>query len=194
MNQNYVSQQKSKTVWEKLVALLCTLFLALLLCGCTTSSSDSSSSSSKSTASEESTSYSSPSSKFSQDAPASSYKKPSTVEEVASKLGISTKDLWYNASNKVGKTCTVTGPVTRVYRAMNSKGQPTFIDIGPTSSHPEQVTLVVWNDAYYEFAEMINEVDDGNAWLSVTSKLVNYKGALQMNSNNSCNYQWWTSV
>ena len=71
---------------------------------------------------------------------------------------------------------------------------PIFIDIGAAYPSNNRVTLVVWGEHYDDFAEMINAVDHGNAWLSVTSYLEVYEGSLQMNSDNGCDYTWWTDV
>lgn len=118
----------------------------------------------------------------------------STPETIAGRLGIPQPDLWYNAGEHAGETCTVAGPVANVYQAKDANGMPIFIDIGATYPSDNRVTLVVWGEHYDDFAEMINAVDGGGAWLSVTSYLDVYDGSLQMNSNNGCEYTWWTGV
>lgn len=118
----------------------------------------------------------------------------STPEAIAERLGIPQSQLWYNAGDHVGETCTVTGPVVNVYQAKDADGMPIFIDIGAAYPSDNRVTLVVWGEHYDDFAEMINAVDHGGAWLSVTSYLEAYEGSLQMTSNNGCNYTWWTGV
>ena len=55
---------------------------------------------------------------------------------------------------------------------------PIFISIGEAYPSMNCVTLVVWADAYYGFEQMINAVDDGGAWLSVTGYLSEYNGGL----------------
>lgn len=118
----------------------------------------------------------------------------STPETIAGRLGIPQPDLWYNAGEHAGETCTVAGPVANVYQAKDANGMPIFIDIGATYPSDNRVTLVVWGEHYDDFAEMINAVDGGGAWLSVTSYLDVYDGSLQMNSDNGCEYTWWTGV
>lgn len=72
---------------------------------------------------------------------------------------------------------------------------PIFIDIGEAYPSQDSVTLLVWGDQYYEFAEMINAVDDGNAWLSVTGFLGVYNGYLQFDAGEGyVEYTWWTNV
>lgn len=118
----------------------------------------------------------------------------STPEAIAERLGIPQSHLWYNAGDRIGETCTVAGPVVDVYQAKDANGMPIFIDIGAAYPSNNRVTLVVWGEHYDDFAEMINAVDHGNAWLSVTSYLEVYEGSLQMNSDNGCDYTWWTDV
>ena len=108
----------------------------------------------------------------------------STPEAIAERLDIS----------HIGETCTVAGPVVDVYQAKDANGMPIFIDIGAAYPSENRVTLVVWAEHYDDFAEMINAVDHGGAWLSVTSYLDVYEGSLQMNSDNGCDYTWWTGV
>lgn len=118
----------------------------------------------------------------------------STPEAIAERLGIPQSHLWYNAGDHVGETYTVAGPVVDVYQAKDANGMPIFIDIGAAYPSDNRVTLVVWGEHYDDFAEMINAVDHGGAWLSVTSYLEVYEGSLQMTSNNGCDYTWWTEV
>ena len=118
----------------------------------------------------------------------------STPEAIAERLGIPQSQLWYNVGDRIGETCTVAGPVVDVYQAKDANGMPIFIDIGAAYPSNNRVTLVVWGEHYDDFAEMINAVDHGGAWLSVTSYLEVYEGSLQMNSDNGCDYTWWTGV
>lgn len=118
----------------------------------------------------------------------------STPEAIAERLDIPQSQLWYNAGNHVGETCTIAGPVANVYQARDANGMPIFVDIGAAYPSDNRVTLVIWAEHYDDFAEMLSAVDHGGAWLSVTSYLDVYEGSLQMNSDNGCNYTWWTEV
>ncbi|MEC4175033.1 hypothetical protein VJ918_05220 [Adlercreutzia sp. R21] len=118
----------------------------------------------------------------------------STPEAIAERLGIPQSQLWYNAGNHIGETCTIAGPVVNVYQARDANGMPIFVDIGAAYPSDDRVTLVIWAEHYDDFAEMLNAVDHGGAWLSVTSYLDVYEGSLQMNSDNGCDYTWWTEV
>lgn len=118
----------------------------------------------------------------------------STPEAIAERLGIPQSQLWYNAGNHIGETCTIAGPVVNVYQARDANGMPIFVDIGDAYPSDNRVTLVIWAEHYDDFAEMLSAVDHGGAWLSVTSYLDVYEGSLQMNSDNGCDYTWWTGV
>lgn len=76
----------------------------------------------------------------------------------------------------------------------SANGMPIFVDIGSAYPSDNRVTLVIWAEHYDDFAEMLNAVDHGGAWLSVSSYLDVYEGSLQMNSDNGCEYTWWTEV
>lgn len=118
----------------------------------------------------------------------------SAPEAIAERLGIPQSHLWYNAGNHIGEACTVAGPVVNVYQAKDANGMPIFVDIGSAYPSDNRVTLVIWAEHYDDFAEMLNAVDHGGAWLSVSSYLDVYDGSLQMNSDNGCEYTWWTGV
>ena len=118
----------------------------------------------------------------------------STPEAIAERLGIPQSHLWHNAGNHIGEACTVAGPVVNVYQAKDANGMPIFVDIGSAYPSDNRVTLVIWAEHYDDFAEMLNAVDHGGAWLSVSSYLDVYDGSLQMNSDNGCEYTWWTGV
>lgn len=110
-------------------------------------------------------------------------------------LAIPEENRYYNAWNHVWTTCTVAGPVVNVYQAKESAGMPIFISIGEAYPSTNCVTLVVWADAYYGFEQMINAVDDGGAWLSVTGYLSEYNGGLQFDiSDGYVEYTWWEDV
>lgn len=110
-------------------------------------------------------------------------------------LEIPESERWYNASKHVGSTCTVAGPVVNVYQAKQSKGMPIFVDIGEAYPSEGCVTLLIWADSLADFEEMLNDVDDGDAWISVTGYLSSYKGRLQFNIDDGpVQYTWWTHV
>lgn len=102
---------------------------------------------------------------------------------------------WYNARSHMGTTCTVVGPVVDVYQAADEAGAPVFVDIGEAYPSSGNVTLVIWAQDIDPFLDMLNAVDDGGAWLSVTGYLNNYEGMPQFNSAmSSIQFTWWTNV
>ena len=110
-------------------------------------------------------------------------------------LAIPESERWYNAAQHVGTTCTVAGPVVNVYQAKESRGMPIFVDIGEAYPSSRSVTLLIWAEALSDFEEMLNEVDDGDAWISVTGYLGTYEGRLQFNIDDGpVQYTWWTHV
>ena len=95
----------------------------------------------------------------------------------------------------MGTTCTVVGPVVDVYQAVDEAGAPVFVDIGEAYPSSGNVTLVIWAQDIDPFLDMLNAVDDGGAWLSVTGYLNNYEGMPQFNSAMSdIHFRWWTDV
>lgn len=117
---------------------------------------------------------------------------PTTAPELTS---IPEDQRWYNARNHMGTNCTVVGPVVNVYQATNEAGAPVFVDIGEAYPSDGNVTLVIWAQDIDPFLEMLNAVDDGGAWLSVTGYLNNYEGMPQFNSAMSdIQLTWWTNV
>lgn len=115
-----------------------------------------------------------------------------TVPEL---LAIPESQRWYNARSSMGTNCTVVGPVVNVYQAMDATGMPVFVDIGEAYPSAGNVTLVIWAQDVDPFLEMLNAVDDGDAWLSVTGYLNNYEGMPQFNTAMSgIEFTWWTNV
>lgn len=110
-------------------------------------------------------------------------------------LAVPEENRWHNAAQHMGTTCTVVGPVANVYQAKQSQGMPIFVDIGQSYPSSGNVTLLIWAQDADPFMEMLNAVDDGGAWLSVTGYLNNYEGMPQFNSAMSwIEFQWWTNV
>lgn len=107
-------------------------------------------------------------------------------------LAIPEEQRWYNGWAVAGTDCTLVGPVVNVYQAQDEMGAPIFINIGEPYPSANGITLLVWADQYYDFAEMIDAVDDGGAWLSVSGHLSVYNGHLQFDAGEGpVRYQWW---
>lgn len=115
-----------------------------------------------------------------------------TVPEL---VAVPESERWYNARDHMGTTCTVVGPVVNVYQATDEAGMPVFVDIGEEYPSGGNVTLVIWAQDIDPFLDMLNVVDDGGAWISVTGYLNNYEGMPQFNTSMSgIEFTWWTNV
>ena len=102
---------------------------------------------------------------------------------------------WYNARQHMGSCCTIVGPVISVFQATDEPGAPVFVDIGEAYPSNGNVTLLIWAQDIAPFLDMLNDVDDGGAWISVTGYLNNYEGMPQFNSAMSAiECTWWTNV
>lgn len=103
------------------------------------------------------------------------------------------KDRWYNARKQIGSRGTIVGPVIDVFQATGSKGQPIFINIGKNYPDSDRAQVVIWGDRASEFADVLNKVDHGNAWVSVTGKISEYNGVVEINTDDTdTKWRTWT--
>ena len=118
---------------------------------------------------------------------------PTTDSEL---LAVPDENRWYFSYFHIGETHTVVGPVVRVYQALDEEGQPIFIDIGNEYPAAKRFTVVVWaQDLDNGFREMVESVDDGNAWLSITGYISSYDDVPQMSSGDGpMEFTWYTNV
>lgn len=118
---------------------------------------------------------------------------PTTDSEL---LAVPDENRWYFSYYHIGETHTVVGPVVRVYQAMDEAGQPIFIDIGNEYPAARRFTVVIWaEDLDNGFREMVEDVDDGGAWLSVTGYISSYDDVPQMSSGDGpMSFTWYTDV
>lgn len=108
-------------------------------------------------------------------------------------LAIPEADRWYNAGSKVGTYGTIVGPVGSVYQAKNSPGMPVFVNIGNAYPSGSRAQVVIWGERVPEFEEMLNAIDDGGAWVSVTGYIGSYEGVPQIDVNDGyTEWTWWT--
>lgn len=107
-------------------------------------------------------------------------------------LAIPEADRWYNAGSKVGTYGTIAGPVGSVYQAKNSPGMPVFVNIGNAYPNGNRAQVVIWGERVPEFEEMLNAIDDGGAWVSVTGYIGSYDGVPQIDVNDGyTEWTWW---
>ena len=107
-------------------------------------------------------------------------------------LAIPEADRWYNAGSKVGTYGTIAGPVASVYQAVNSPGMPVFVNIGNAYPNGNRAQVVIWCERVPEFEEMLNAIDDGGAWVSITGYIGSYEGVPQIDVNDGyTEWTWW---
>ena len=107
-------------------------------------------------------------------------------------LAIPEADRWYNAESKVGTYGTIAGPVGSVYQAVNSPGMPVFVNIGNAYPNGNRAQVIIWGERVPEFEEMLNAIDDGGAWVSVTGYIGSYEGVPQIDVNDGyTEWTWW---
>lgn len=118
---------------------------------------------------------------------------PTTDDEL---LAVPEENRWYTSYYHIGETHTVVGPVVEVHQALNEEGQPIFVDIGKAYPSPGRFTVVIWaEDLDSGLLEMVNAVDDGNAWLSITGYISSYDDVPQMTSGDGpLDFTWYTNV
>ena len=108
--------------------------------------------------------------------------------------GISESDLWYNAHGKIGQYGTIAGPVSSVYQAKNSPGQPTFINIGNPYPNSNRAQIVIWAEQRGACADLLNDISHGKAWVSFTGYISLYNGVPEINlSDGYTEWQWWVN-
>lgn len=111
-------------------------------------------------------------------------------------LGIPESNRYYAAGSYVGEIHTVAGPVVNVYQATQSRGMPIFVNIGAKYPSSECFTLLIWaEDLNGDIEEMLDAVDQGNAWIEVTGYVSLYEGRAQIQTGDGpIEFTWWANV
>ncbi len=65
---------------------------------------------------------------------------------------------WDQALNYVGQEITIIGPVMSTAWASESRGKPTFLNIGRAYPDPERFTVLLWIDARFRFDQPPEEM------------------------------------
>lgn len=82
---------------------------------------------------------------------------------------------WSSASQHVGETVTIYGPVVGAEYASASSGKPTFIDIGATYPNDNRVTMTIWGKNRSAFSPSPESMYQGKT-VCVTGQIYLYKG------------------
>ncbi|MDZ4278862.1 MAG: DNA-binding protein, partial [Dehalococcoidia bacterium] len=82
---------------------------------------------------------------------------------------------WDQAEQRVGQQATVQGPVVGTHFAEESRGQPTFLNIGNPFPDPNRLTVVIWIEDRAAFPEPPETAYDGKT-VCVTGVIETYEG------------------
>jgi micrococcal nuclease len=83
---------------------------------------------------------------------------------------------WSKASQYVGKTKTVEGPVLGAHIATKTRGQPTFLNVGRDYPDPARFTVLIWGSDRSKFPKPPETMYVGHT-IRVKGEIVLYKGA-----------------
>jgi len=86
---------------------------------------------------------------------------------------------WDQASAHIGEQATITGPIISTMYATDSRGKPTFLNIGKPYPDPNRFTVVIWGYDRDNFPHAPEEKYD-NTTICVTGVVETYKGIPQI--------------
>jgi hypothetical protein len=123
--------------------------------------------------------------------PEPSYSDPLWPTTNTELLAIPEADRWYSARNRINSYGTIAGPVASVAFLDNR----VMVNIGADYPDPSRAQVVVWAERVPEFEDMLDEIDRGNAWISVSGQISEYDGVAEIDVNDSdTEWLWWTGV
>jgi len=86
---------------------------------------------------------------------------------------------WDQASAHAGELATITGPTISAVYASDSRGQPTFLNIGKDYPDPDRFTIVIWGYDRDNFP-FAPEVEYDSKAICVTGLIETYEGIPQI--------------
>lgn len=86
---------------------------------------------------------------------------------------------WYEAIDNIGAYTTVVGPVVDTAYAPDSRGTPTFLNLGLPYPDPGRFTVVIWIDGRWNFDYPPEETYLGLT-ICVTGTIELYEGSAEM--------------
>lgn len=86
---------------------------------------------------------------------------------------------WTEAADHVGSKKTVCGDVMSAKTATNSKGQPTFLDVGAAYPDPSRVSVVIWGENLSKFRNEPTRAYSGKS-ICVKGELYLYQSYVQI--------------
>jgi hypothetical protein len=89
---------------------------------------------------------------------------------------------WDQASAHAGELATITGPTISAVYASDSRGQPTFLNIGKPYPDPNRFTVVIWGYDRDNFPTPPDMKYD-NTTICITGLIETYKGIPQITAD-----------
>lgn len=89
---------------------------------------------------------------------------------------------WREARRHVGRTATVRGRILAATYRRQTRGEPTFLDMGGVYPDPDRVSVVIWGDTRSKFPGRPEARYDGRD-LAVTGVVEDYQGTAQIAIN-----------
>lgn len=87
--------------------------------------------------------------------------------------------MWSEARAHVGKTVAVVGPVMRITKSKNTRGNPSWVDIGGVFPNANRLVLVVWENKISQFPSVEKQSLTGQD-ICVIGKIEIFKGVPQV--------------
>ena len=91
---------------------------------------------------------------------------------------------WDEAGQHIDEWATVKGSVVTTTYSKNSRGQPTFLNIGRPYPDPDRFTVVIWVENRSNFQPPPERAYDGKM-VCVTGRIYLYSGVTQMEADDS---------
>ncbi|NKI35147.1 DUF559 domain-containing protein [Wenzhouxiangella sp. XN79A] len=86
---------------------------------------------------------------------------------------------WSEAGSHVGESMSITGPVRSITYRSQSRGQPTWINIGEDFPSSRRLELVIWGRNRASFASLLDQLSVGDV-ICVTGEVSSYEGRSQI--------------
>jgi hypothetical protein len=86
---------------------------------------------------------------------------------------------WTEAGRYVGEERQVCGPVAGTHFAEDSRGQPTFLNVGEDYPSPKRFVVLIWGDERHNFPSAPEEYYEGKI-ICARGKIQEYEGVFEM--------------
>ena len=89
---------------------------------------------------------------------------------------------WYDTRDAVGSYASIAGPIVRIYQDTDSYGMPIFVELGNPYPDLNRFVIVIWDNTYYGWSEMLSSVTPGESWIQVEGYISSYEGVPELNT------------